>query len=104
MKCLDTEKQLHITILQYIAIHSNIIHNVALTHIVSPLTNTSHDNNDCNKQHSKSDMIWFLHLTRQELNLAFGLIQNLKIEVWHRKLIVAIRSNSCIASHLKVIG
>ena len=37
MKCLFTKIQSHIATWQYIAIHSNTIHNTALTHIVSPL-------------------------------------------------------------------
>ena len=37
MKCLYTKIQSNIAIWQYIAIHSNAIRNMALTHIVSPL-------------------------------------------------------------------
>ena len=37
MKCLFTKIQSTIAIWQYIALHLNTIHNMALTHIVSPL-------------------------------------------------------------------
>ena len=37
MKCPFNKTQSRIAIQQYIAIHSNTIHNTALTHIVSPL-------------------------------------------------------------------
>ena len=41
IKCLLTKIQSNIAIWQYIAIHSNTIRNMALTHIVSPLIGTN---------------------------------------------------------------
>ena len=42
MKYLFTKIQSNIAIWQYIAIHSNAIRNMALTHIVSPLVATKY--------------------------------------------------------------